>query len=107
MSIHPTAIVDSTVKIKGNVTIGSGSVIQAMCVLDASLGHIEIGADCVFESGVQVVNTRWYLLFPGIHDLTPVSATSCVSVIAMYFRHSALVMRRISEALMYSFRGVR
>lgn len=43
MSIHPTAIIDKTVKLGKNVSVGPYSILQ---------GQLEVGDDCVIESHV-------------------------------------------------------
>eukprot|EP00656_Telonema_subtile_P040211 TRINITY_DN45275_c0_g1_i1.p1 TRINITY_DN45275_c0_g1~~TRINITY_DN45275_c0_g1_i1.p1 ORF type:complete len:190 (-),score=28.38 TRINITY_DN45275_c0_g1_i1:126-695(-) len=63
LTLHPDSVVCSTQndKIKGLVTIGSGTVVHPSCTILAEAGPIEIGANNILEEQVVIRNSG----FPG------------------------------------------
>ncbi|KAH7090988.1 trimeric LpxA-like protein [Auriculariales sp. MPI-PUGE-AT-0066] len=57
-TIHSKAVVCQDVDMKGDITIGSGTVIHPKATIFAVAGAIVIGANCIIEEGVILVNRR-------------------------------------------------
>ncbi|KZO95304.1 hypothetical protein CALVIDRAFT_516056 [Calocera viscosa TUFC12733] len=56
--IHSRAVVCSDVDLKGEVTIGSNTVVHPKVAIYAIAGPIVIGSGCIIEEGVVIVNRR-------------------------------------------------
>ncbi|KZT62464.1 trimeric LpxA-like protein [Calocera cornea HHB12733] len=56
--IHSRAVVCSDVDLKGEVTIGSNTVVHPKVTIYAVAGPITIGSGCIIEEGVVIVNRR-------------------------------------------------
>ncbi|KAG8925173.1 hypothetical protein FRC03_009014 [Tulasnella sp. 419] len=57
-TIHSKAIVCQDVELKGDITIGSGTVVHPKATIFAVAGPIVIGANCIIEEAVIIVNRR-------------------------------------------------
>ncbi|EJU02175.1 trimeric LpxA-like protein, partial [Dacryopinax primogenitus] len=56
ITIHSRAVVCSDVDLKGDVTIGSNTVVHPKVTIYAIAGPIIIGSGCIIEEGVVIVN---------------------------------------------------
>ncbi|KAJ7577077.1 trimeric LpxA-like protein [Mycena floridula] len=57
-TIHSKAIVCQDVELKGDITIGSGSIVHPKATIFAIAGPIVIGANCIIEESSIIVNRR-------------------------------------------------
>ncbi|KIJ38913.1 hypothetical protein M422DRAFT_32978 [Sphaerobolus stellatus SS14] len=57
-TIHAKAVVCLDVELKGDITIGAGTVIHPKATLFAIVGPIVIGQNCIIEESVIIVNRR-------------------------------------------------
>lgn len=48
-------------ELKGEISIGAGTVVHPKATIFAVAGPIEIGADCIVEENAVIVN-RWVVL---------------------------------------------
>ncbi|KAG8748648.1 hypothetical protein FRC10_000039 [Ceratobasidium sp. 414] len=57
-TIHSKAVVCLDVDLKGDVTVGSGTIVHPKATIFAMAGPIVIGTGCIIEEGVIIVNRR-------------------------------------------------
>ncbi|TRM58534.1 trimeric LpxA-like protein [Schizophyllum amplum] len=57
-TIHSKAVVCQDVELKGDITIGSGTIVHPKATIFAIAGPIVIGAGCIIEENVVLVNRR-------------------------------------------------
>ncbi|KAF8969644.1 trimeric LpxA-like protein [Flammula alnicola] len=57
-TIHSKAIVCQDVELKGDITIGSGTIVHPKATIFAIAGPIVIGMGCIIEEGAIIVNRR-------------------------------------------------
>ena len=55
-TIHSKAIVCQDVELKGDITIGSGTIVHPKATIFAVAGPIVIGSGCIIEEGAIIVN---------------------------------------------------
>jgi len=55
-AIHSKAVVCQDVDLKGDITIGSGTVIHPKATIFAITSPIVIGANCIIEEAVIIIN---------------------------------------------------
>lgn len=53
---HETALICQDADLKGDITIGAGSVIHPKATLFAVAGPIVLGVDCIVEENAVIVN---------------------------------------------------
>lgn len=58
MTAHSLALIAQDTILRGDVTIGQGCIIHPRATIDASLGPIVIGSDCVVEEMAVIRNRR-------------------------------------------------
>ncbi|KAJ3488326.1 hypothetical protein NLI96_g2917 [Meripilus lineatus] len=57
-TIHSKAVVCQDVELRGDITIGAGTVVHPKATLFAVSGPIVIGSGCIIEEGAVFVNRR-------------------------------------------------
>ncbi|KAG8906291.1 hypothetical protein FRB99_007160 [Tulasnella sp. 403] len=57
-TIHSKAVVCQDVDLKGDITIGSGTIIHPKATIFAIAGPIVIGSNCIIEEAVIIVNRK-------------------------------------------------
>ncbi|KAF9532222.1 trimeric LpxA-like protein [Crepidotus variabilis] len=57
-TIHSKAVVCQDVELKGDITIGAGSIVHPKATIFAIAGPIVIGMSCIIEEGAIIVNRR-------------------------------------------------
>ncbi|KAF8662697.1 hypothetical protein AX16_001139 [Volvariella volvacea WC 439] len=57
-TIHSKAVVCQDVELKGDITIGAGTVVHPKATVFAIAGPIIIGMNCIIEEGAIIVNRR-------------------------------------------------
>lgn len=57
-TIHSKAVVCQDVELKGDITIGSGTIVHPKATIFAIAGPIVIGTGCIVEEGAIIVNRR-------------------------------------------------
>ncbi|KAF8886940.1 hypothetical protein BD779DRAFT_541809 [Infundibulicybe gibba] len=57
-TIHSKAVVCQDVELKGDITIGSGTIVHPKATIFAIAGPIVIGTGCIIEEGAIIVNRR-------------------------------------------------
>ncbi|KAE9410755.1 trimeric LpxA-like protein [Gymnopus androsaceus JB14] len=57
-TIHSKAVVCQDVELKGDITIGSGTIVHPKATIFAVAGPIVIGAGCIIEESAIIVNRR-------------------------------------------------
>lgn len=57
-TIHSKAIVCQDVELKGDITIGSGTIVHPKATIFAVAGPIVIGSGCIIEESAIIVNRR-------------------------------------------------
>ncbi|KAF9469368.1 trimeric LpxA-like protein [Collybia nuda] len=57
-TIHSKSIVCQDVELKGDITIGSGTIVHPKATIFAIAGPIVIGSGCIIEEGAIIVNRR-------------------------------------------------
>ena len=68
-TIHSKAVVCQDVDLKGDITIGPGSVIHPKATIFALGGPIIIGSGCIIEEAVILVNRRKEVMRIGDNNL--------------------------------------
>lgn len=58
ITAHSSALIAQDTILRGDVTIGQGCIIHPRATIDASLGPIVIGSDCVVEEMAVIRNRR-------------------------------------------------
>uniref|UniRef100_A0A0G4I9Z1 Dynactin subunit 6 n=1 Tax=Chromera velia CCMP2878 TaxID=1169474 RepID=A0A0G4I9Z1_9ALVE len=72
--IDSEAMVCQEAVLRGEVTVGKGTVIHPTCLLDAKVGPIRVGADNILEEQVEIVNTTPEALTIGDRNVIEVGA---------------------------------
>ncbi|KAF8197520.1 trimeric LpxA-like protein [Pholiota molesta] len=57
-TIHSKAVVCQDVELKGDITIGAGTIVHPKATIFAIAGPIFIGTGCIIEEGAIIVNRR-------------------------------------------------
>ncbi|EKM61599.1 uncharacterized protein PHACADRAFT_204766 [Phanerochaete carnosa HHB-10118-sp] len=57
-TIHSKAVVCQDVDMKGDITIGAGTIVHPKATIFAASGPIVIGSGCIIEEGAIVLNRR-------------------------------------------------
>ncbi|KAI1785246.1 trimeric LpxA-like protein [Ganoderma leucocontextum] len=57
-TIHSKAVVCQDVELKGDITIGAGTIVHPKATIFAIAGPIVIGSGCIVEEGAIIVNRR-------------------------------------------------
>lgn len=57
-TIHSKAVVCQDVELKGDITVGAGTIVHPKATIFAIAGPIVIGAGCIIEEGVILVNRQ-------------------------------------------------
>lgn len=68
-TIHSKAVVCQDVDLKGDITIGPGSVIHPKATIFALGGPIVIGSGCIVEEAAIIVNRRKEVMRIGDNNL--------------------------------------
>ncbi|OJT01829.1 Dynactin subunit 6 [Trametes pubescens] len=55
-TIHSKAVVCQDVELKGDITIGAGTIVHPKATIFAIAGPIVIGSGCIIEEGAIIVN---------------------------------------------------
>lgn len=80
-TIHSKAVVCLDVDLKGDVTIGSGTVVHPKATIFAMAGPIVIGAGCIIEEAVIIVNRRKDVMRIGDSNLLEIGCrVECPSI---------------------------
>jgi dynactin-6 len=53
---HELAVICQDAELKGEITIGAGTVVHPKATLFAAAGPIEIGENCIVEENAVIVN---------------------------------------------------
>ena len=57
-TIHSKAVVCQDVDMKGDITIGAGTIVHPKATIFAAGGPIIIGSGCIIEEGAIILNRR-------------------------------------------------
>ncbi|PVG04449.1 trimeric LpxA-like protein [Serendipita vermifera] len=68
-SIHSRAVVCQDVEMRGDITIGAGTVVHPKAAIFALVGPIVIGMNCILEEGCILVNRRKEIMRIGDDNL--------------------------------------
>jgi len=68
-TLHSKAIVCQDVELKGDITIGSGTIVHPKATIFAIAGPIIIGMGCIIEEGAIIVNRRKEVMRIGDENL--------------------------------------
>ncbi|TDL23071.1 trimeric LpxA-like protein [Rickenella mellea] len=68
-TIHSKAVVCQDVELKGDITIGAGTVVHPKAAIYAIAGPIVIGQNCIIEEGAILVNRRKEVMRVGDDNL--------------------------------------
>ncbi|EGO03665.1 hypothetical protein SERLA73DRAFT_175229 [Serpula lacrymans var. lacrymans S7.3] len=68
-TIHSKAIVCQDVELKGDITIGSGTIVHPKATIFAIAGAIVIGSGCIIEESAIIVNRRKEIMRIGDDNL--------------------------------------
>jgi len=80
-AIHSKAVVCQDVDLKGDITIGSGTVIHPKATIFAITSPIVIGANCIIEEAVIIINRRKETMQIGDNNLFEVGCrVECPSI---------------------------
>jgi len=80
-SIHSKAVVCQDVDLRGDITIGTGTVIHPKATIFAITGPIVIGANCIVEEAVIIINRRKETMRIGDNNLFEVGCrVECPSI---------------------------
>ncbi|KAJ7072187.1 trimeric LpxA-like protein [Mycena amicta] len=66
-TIHSRAVVCQDVELKGDITVGAGTIVHPKATIFAIAGPIVIGSGCIIEEGAIIVN-RQVLFFQPLSD---------------------------------------
>ncbi|EMD35252.1 hypothetical protein CERSUDRAFT_116066 [Gelatoporia subvermispora B] len=58
ITIHSRAVVPQDAELKGDITIGAGTIVHPKATIFAAAGPIVIGSGCILEEAVILVNRR-------------------------------------------------
>ncbi|TFY54353.1 hypothetical protein EVJ58_g8915, partial [Rhodofomes roseus] len=78
-TIHSKAVVCQDVELKGDFTVGAGTIVHPKATIFAIAGPIVIGAGCIIEEGVILVS-RQVLPSPASRPLTIGCRVECPSI---------------------------
>ncbi|KAI6140173.1 trimeric LpxA-like protein [Pisolithus tinctorius] len=80
-AIHSKAVVCQDVDLKGDITIGPGTVVHPKAAIFALVGPIVIGAGCIIEEAVIIVNRRKDIMRIGDNNLFEIGCrVECPSI---------------------------
>ncbi|KAF9447261.1 trimeric LpxA-like protein [Macrolepiota fuliginosa MF-IS2] len=80
-TIHSKAVVCQDVELKGDITIGSGTIIHPKATIFAIAGPIVIGSGCIIEEGAVIVNRKKEIMRIGDDNLFEIgSRIECPSI---------------------------
>ncbi|KIY72010.1 hypothetical protein CYLTODRAFT_434980 [Cylindrobasidium torrendii FP15055 ss-10] len=80
-SIHSKAVVCQDVELKGDITIGSGTVVHPKATIFAISGPIAIGSGNIIEEGAVILNRRKEVMRIGDENLFEIMArVECPSI---------------------------
>ncbi|KAL0952508.1 hypothetical protein HGRIS_006771 [Hohenbuehelia grisea] len=80
-TIHSKAIVCQDVELKGDITIGSGTIVHPKATIFAIGGPIVIGTGCIVEESVIIVNRRKEVMRIGDDNLFEIGCrVECPSI---------------------------
>ncbi|EIW55421.1 trimeric LpxA-like protein [Trametes versicolor FP-101664 SS1] len=68
-TIHSKAVVCQDVELKGDITIGAGTIVHPKATIFAIAGPIVIGSGCIIEEGAIIVNRRKEVMHIGDDNL--------------------------------------
>lgn len=68
-TIHSRAVVCQDVELKGDITIGPGTVVHPKATIFAIAGPIVIGSGCIIEEAAIIVNRRKEVMRVGDNNL--------------------------------------
>ncbi|KAI0001762.1 trimeric LpxA-like protein [Russula vinacea] len=77
-TIHSKAVVCQDVELKGDITIGSGTIVHPKATIFAIAGPIVIGANCIIEESAIIVNRRKEVMRIGDDNLFEIGCRACV-----------------------------
>ncbi|CAK5265780.1 unnamed protein product [Mycena citricolor] len=72
-TIHSKAVVCQDVELKGDITIGSGTIVHPKATIFAIAAPIIIGSNCIIEEGAIIVNRRKDVMRIGDDNLFEIS----------------------------------
>ncbi|KZT43567.1 trimeric LpxA-like protein [Sistotremastrum suecicum HHB10207 ss-3] len=79
--IHSKAVVCQDVDLKGDITIGAGTIVHPKVIIYAMIGPIVIGTNCVIEEGAVLVNRRKEIMRIGDDNIFEIGCrVECPSV---------------------------
>ena len=76
-TIHSKAVVCQDVDLKGDITVGPTTVIHPKATIFAFAGPIVIGAGCIIEEAVVIVNRRKEVMRIGDNNLFEIGCRTC------------------------------
>ncbi|KDQ14870.1 hypothetical protein BOTBODRAFT_174388 [Botryobasidium botryosum FD-172 SS1] len=80
-TIHSKAVVCQDVELKGDITIGSGTIVHPKATIFAIAGPIVIGTGCIIEEAVIIVNRKKEVMRIGDENLFEIgSRVECPSI---------------------------
>ncbi|KAG1841311.1 trimeric LpxA-like protein [Suillus subalutaceus] len=80
-TIHSRAVVCQDVELKGDITIGPGTVVHPKATIFAIAGPIIIGSGCIIEEAAIIVNRRKEVMRVGDNNLFEIGCrVECPSV---------------------------
>ncbi|EIN13150.1 trimeric LpxA-like protein [Punctularia strigosozonata HHB-11173 SS5] len=80
-TIHSKAVVCQDVELKGDITIGAGTIVHPKATIFAIAGPIVIGANCIIEEGAIIVNRRKEVMRVGDDNLFEIGCrVECPSI---------------------------
>ncbi|KAF9019007.1 trimeric LpxA-like protein, partial [Hymenopellis radicata] len=83
-SIHSKAVVCQDVELKGDITIGAGSVVHPKATIFALAAPIVIGTGCIVEEGAIIVNRRKEVMRIGDENLFEIGCRIECPVVGNY-----------------------
>ncbi|TEB39646.1 trimeric LpxA-like protein [Coprinellus micaceus] len=80
-TIHSKAVVCQDVELKGDITIGAGTIVHPKATIFAIAGPIVIGSGCIIEEATIIVNRRKEVMRIGDENLFEVGCrVECPSI---------------------------
>ncbi|KAF9517542.1 hypothetical protein BS47DRAFT_506346 [Hydnum rufescens UP504] len=80
-TIHSKAVVCQDVDLRGEITIGSGTVVHPKATIFAITGPIVIGANCIIEEAVIIINRKKEVMRIGDENLFEIGCrVECPSI---------------------------
>lgn len=68
-TIHSRAVVCQDVELRGDITVGAGTIVHPKATIYAIVGPIVIGSNCIIEESVIIVNRRKEIMRIGDDNL--------------------------------------